>query len=546
MPFPTRVGKAVLALAGTALLALLPTAAHAVSAPAPIILTGTLAGTLEGSVGDHAFTFTFVPVEGSAAPITQNVTTDSSDHFSTSVPIGRFQVLVRSTTGASTPAWFPGAANHQLFQDGAGVLDVGAGSTTNVVWNLPIDFGSVSGSWTYSPSTTHKMTVDVYSTSTNGLYPPDSLPMDELTVANKAPFTISHLAPGHYEIVFRDTSGLPHALATERAAVLVTSGSTATANIGVAAGDLAFTRLSGSDRFATSTAIGTVLFPHPSDVFIVNGLAFPDALSAGPAAAQLGAPVLLTRPDALPAPVAQQLATWKPSHIYVIGGLASVSASVASQLGAYGTVTRVAGSDRFATSRAVAHDPDFFGPGQRTMYIANGLTFPDALSAGPAAALGAGPVVLVNGSQPHLDSATASFLQYVGGPIQVAGGTSSVSQGIDNDIAAIQAAQVGGVVDHPRRAGQDRFGTSAQIAAGSFGYPGTQQAVFLATGADFPDALAGGAAAARMGSPILLVQHDCIPTSVRTQLSRLQPNHIYVLGGPSVIGDLSSLPVCAS
>jgi len=546
MRYGSRIGKAVVALAGAALLALIPTTAQAVRTPSPIILTGTLTGTLHGSAGDHAFTFTFVPLEGSAAPITQNVTTDGSDHFSTSVPIGDFHVLVRSVADASTPSWFPGAATHELAQDGAGVLTIGAGATDTVSWTLPVDYGGLTGSWSFGSPTSHSMTVDVYSMSSTGLYPADSLPVAEQTVGNEVPFTFSHLSPGKYAVVFRDTSGLPHALATERAVVLVSSGSTATANVGVAAGGLSFTRLAGADRFATSVAIGAAMFPHPTSVFVVNGLSFPDALSAGPAAARLQAPVLLTEPGSLPSVVAQQLGVWKPAHIYIIGGTPSVSASVATALGAYGAVSRIAGPDRFATSLAVAQDPDFFGAAQRTVYIANGLNFPDALSAGPAASVAGGPVLLVNGGQAGLDAATKNYLRQQNVPIQIAGSSASVSQGIENDIATIQEAQDGSPIDHPRRAGTDRYRTSAQVAAGSFGFPGTQQDVFLATGSNFPDALAGGAAAALDGAPILLVQHDCIPDAVRAQLNRLAPNKIWVLGGTPSIGDLSALPVCGS
>lgn len=84
-----------------------------------------------------------------------------------------------------------------------------------------------------------------------------------------------------------------------------------------------------------------------------------------------------------------------------------------------------------------------------------------------------------------------------------------------------------------RLAGDNRYDTSSAIAATSFTAP--VEAVFIATGADYPDALAAGPAASRFGGPVLLVKSDNIPSSVRTQLTRLKPQTIYVLGGKDVV-----------
>ena len=83
--------------------------------------------------------------------------------------------------------------------------------------------------------------------------------------------------------------------------------------------------------------------------------------------------------------------------------------------------------------------------------------------------------------------------------------------------------------------GPDRYGTSAAISADGFA-PGVPVA-FVATGEDFPDALAGAAAAGSLGGPVLLVQKLAIPTSVMDELRRLQPAQIVVVGGSGVISD---------
>ncbi|WP_199921596.1 cell wall-binding repeat-containing protein [Intrasporangium calvum] len=61
--------------------------------------------------------------------------------------------------------------------------------------------------------------------------------------------------------------------------------------------------------------------------------------------------------------------------------------------------------------------------------------------------------------------------------------------------------------------------------------------VYVATGANFPDALAGSVLAALEGAPILLVTRDTIPGPTATELARLDPRYIRVLGGTSTVSD---------
>ena len=101
-----------------------------------------------------------------------------------------------------------------------------------------------------------------------------------------------------------------------------------------------------------------------------------------------------------------------------------------------------------------------------------------------------------------------------------------------------RATRLGSVT---RLSGVDRYETAAAISAATFA-PGVGATV-LATGANFPDALAGGAAAAHYGGPILLTRQGTIPQATLNELARLGPGSIFVLGGSSVISnaDLASL-----
>jgi hypothetical protein len=63
----------------------------------------------------------------------------------------------------------------------------------------------------------------------------------------------------------------------------------------------------------------------------------------------------------------------------------------------------------------------------------------------------------------------------------------------------------------------------------------TTQVVYIATGENFPDALGAAAAAAVGLGPVLLVQQDSIPGATLTELNRLQPPTVVIVGGPAVV-----------
>jgi serine protease len=86
-----------------------------------------------------------------------------------------------------------------------------------------------------------------------------------------------------------------------------------------------------------------------------------------------------------------------------------------------------------------------------------------------------------------------------------------------------------------RLSGADRYATAAAVSAAGFA-PGVPVA-YVATGSNFPDALAAGPLAARAGGPILLVSADHLPAATATELIRLRPATIVVLGGTGAVSD---------
>ncbi|GAB3585163.1 hypothetical protein GCM10027406_32950 [Leifsonia lichenia] len=153
-------------------------------------------------------------------------------------------------------------------------------------------------------------------------------------------------------------------------------------------------RVADYDRFATARAIANQAFGSGVDTaYVTSGMNFPDALSAGGAAGAQGKPVLLVNgalgaPDSL---TVAELRSLKVTKVNVVGGPASVSVGFANGLQQAGfTVTRLAGSDRFATSVAV--NAAAFPGATSTALLASGAAFPDALSGAAYAATAKSPL----------------------------------------------------------------------------------------------------------------------------------------------------------
>ena len=104
---------------------------------------------------------------------------------------------------------------------------------------------------------------------------------------------------------------------------------------------------------------------------------------------------------------------------------------------------------------------------------------------------------------------------------------------VPDSIVTQLAAYTTGTVT--RLAGSDRYSTAAAICSASF-EPGVPVA-YVAVGDNFPDALAAGPVAGINGGPVLLATRDSIPSATKSELARLAPLSIVVVGGPGVISD---------
>ncbi|MEA4901438.1 S8 family serine peptidase [Desulfitobacterium sp.] len=87
--------------------------------------------------------------------------------------------------------------------------------------------------------------------------------------------------------------------------------------------------------------------------------------------------------------------------------------------------------------------------------------------------------------------------------------------------------------EESRLAGEDRLDTAVQISQA--GFPDGADTVLLAKAEDFPDALAGVPLAYKLHAPILLTNSASLSANVLTEIQRLQPKQVILLGGTGAI-----------
>lgn len=326
----------------------------------------------------------------------------------------------------------------------------------------------------------------------------------------------------------------------------------------------ATSRIAGDSRYETAIRISQDVHPDPAldfggIVFIANGLNFPDALAAGPAATSSMGPILLVPPTGgLPANVRAEIERLDPVSIAILGKTDNVSQQTEDDLlGMFPApgpeeepaVFRVAGDSRYETSALLSlfvysfvdlgnGEFDYLDPD--TAYISNGLTFADALAGGAAGGYEGAPLFLT--APGSLSEAVESFLEPIpaepefGYPgqeyttVRILGSSASVSEAVVTRIRQILPN-----VTITRYPGANRFQTAAMLNADVF--TGPVEGVTMTNGLRFPDALAGATRVNVTGGPTVLTQTACAPAATIGTLQALTPAVTTALGKTDAVSE---------
>lgn len=269
-------------------------------------------------------------------------------------------------------------------------------------------------------------------------------------------------------------------------------------------GGLGVEPIAGKDRYQTAVKICESRFESATTVVIATGQNWPDALGGASLAGAYDSPILLTQPNALPAVVEQEIARLGATSALIIGGEAAVSEGVASRLrdSLHLSVSRIAGGDRYTTGDAVAAATlqrlrDTGQTWDRTLFVATGANFPDALAATPLASAWSRPVLLVAPTRAAAD-ASSRARSLGASEACVLGGSGAVSLPVER---ALRGTLSGGVV---RVQGSTRYQTATAIAEYGAANGLEWDQVAIASGQNYPDALAGGVAQGHAGGLMLL------------------------------------------
>ena len=266
---------------------------------------------------------------------------------------------------------------------------------------------------------------------------------------------------------------------------------------------------------------------------------YADALAGVSLAKAMNAPILLTNLKELPQETLAEIKRLKATNVVILGGEGAVGTEVEKALTDNNlTVERIAGASRFETATKIAEKMQKLNgdkaPEDVFFVYYNG--FADALSVSTVAAAKGAPVIYLQ-TNGDLDAETAAYLAKIKGKVKnayVIGGDGVISDAMMN-----KAGTALGLT--PTRVfGADRFATCVAVNE-KFAKVLNGNSVCVATGMDFPDALAGGVFAALNKAPLFLINGKENPLklsdSQKTYLGTKEPQKLYVFGGTGVVSD---------
>lgn len=286
------------------------------------------------------------------------------------------------------------------------------------------------------------------------------------------------------------------------------------------AGSPVTTRLAGYDSYETASQIAKAGWGQSEYAILAYGENYPDALASVPLAHKYDAPILLTTSDNLPATTKQIVRDLEVKNVIIIGGPGVIQSSVDTELETMGVnVSRVFGYDQYETAVEVARqldDPEEF-------FVVTGDDFPDALSVASIAGIQQMPILLV-----PQDFVPRSVINYISGrqmcKVYVVG---------DSDVISDY------VFDHfpngVRCSGSDKYARNLNVIQ-EFADVFNTDAICLATGERFTDALAGAAYAAKLEAPTLLINDN--PSTVTAVYAKSQADKVgnfCIFGGTGII-----------
>ncbi len=301
-------------------------------------------------------------------------------------------------------------------------------------------------------------------------------------------------------------------------------------------------RVAGRNRYETALELSADAWAagDADTVLIATGADFPDAICAGGLAGATRGPILLNPPGALLVSVRDEIERLGATTVYILGGEAAISRDVEAAIANLDGVTnvrRLAGIDRYETSRLIAEEIYSFDAGPGPTFLVRGDDFADAAACSCQAARSGRPILLTR--HDVLDPATKE-LAIRNQAVRIVGGSEAVSERVERELvlSLINFIQTGeGFVD--RVSGADRYATAAEMAT-QWSYATSRDGhvqIGVATGEQFPDALAAGPYLARLRGCLLLTRSDSLPAATASGAVETAQSGVdaVIVGGPDAV-----------
>ena len=225
----------------------------------------------------------------------------------------------------------------------------------------------------------------------NGYNFADALAGSYLSAMKQAPILLTWNGAEKYNYLNDATIAYVKANLKPGGTVYILGGTSAVpASIDEALKEFNIQRMDGANRFETNLMIlEEAGIADGSEILVCTSTNFADSLSASAA----GKPILLVFNESgkLYGKQPEFLAGLKNCTFTIIGGESAVSQKLADAVGKYGTVTRLAGKNRFETSVLVAEK---YFPEATSAVLAYAWDFPDGLCGGGLAYAMKAPLIL--------------------------------------------------------------------------------------------------------------------------------------------------------
>lgn len=298
-------------------------------------------------------------------------------------------------------------------------------------------------------------------------------------------------------------------------------------------------RLAGNGRYETAAKISEFGFEKADTVVLAYSMGYADALAGVPYANALNAPILLTNTNSLDKATLAEIKRLGAKKIKILGGEGAIGQNVIDELVKNGinkdNIERISGQSRYSTATAIAEK---LNAAPEEVFFVYGGGYADALSVSPVAATKKVPIIYLTTSG-EINADTAAYLAKLKEKncvkhAYIIGGEGVISDEMMKKVNDMLGLRFNSTLK--RVYGFNRYFTCLNVIDTFDREVYTGKTVCLATGTNFPDALAGGVLAAKLDAPLMLVGSEIDEFQCKFLNEKLFYN-LYVFGGTGAVSD---------